>query len=47
MEKRAIGPVTTHDLPLTKIADALAPRAANVHFQEYIADGKLVYDYQL
>jgi hypothetical protein len=43
----AIGIVTTHDLALAKLADALAPRAANYHFQDQLVDGKMVFDYQL
>jgi DNA mismatch repair ATPase MutS len=31
----ASGLITTHDLALTGIADALAPRAANVHFEDF------------
>src|SRR3546814_4183745 len=43
----AIGLVTTHDLALTSIADRLGPRAANVHFQDHIEDGRLVFDYAM
>ena len=43
----AIGIVTTHDLALAKLADALAPRAANYHFQDQLIDGKMVFDYRL
>jgi DNA mismatch repair ATPase MutS len=43
----AIGIVTTHDLALAKVADALDPRAANVHFQDHIENGKMVFDYRL
>ena len=42
----AIGLVTTHDLALTEIADALGARAANVHFQDHIADGRMVFDFR-
>ena len=37
----AIGLATTHDLALTDLADALAPRAANVHFVDRFDDGGL------
>src|SRR5439155_6121724 len=47
VDRGAIGLVTTHDLALSHIADSLAPRAANVHFQDHIEDGKLVFDYRL
>jgi DNA mismatch repair ATPase MutS len=43
----AIGIVTTHDLALAKLADALAPRAANYHFQDQLIDGKMVFDFRL
>jgi DNA mismatch repair ATPase MutS len=43
----AIGLVTTHDLALTQIADALTPRAANVHFEDQLEDGAMTFDYQM
>ena len=43
----SIGMVTTHDLALTKIADDLDPRAVNVHFEDRLEDGKIVFDYRL
>jgi hypothetical protein len=43
----AIGLVTTHDLVLTRVTDLLAPRAANVHFEDRLEDGALVFDYRL
>ncbi len=47
VERGAIGLVTTHDLALAKVADGLAPRAANVHFQDHLENGKMVFDYRL
>jgi DNA mismatch repair ATPase MutS len=47
LDRGAIGVVTTHDLALAKLADALAPRAANYHFQDQLIDGKMVFDYRL
>ena len=47
VERGAIGIVTTHDLALGKIADALAPRAKNVHFEDRMEDGEMVFDYRL
>jgi hypothetical protein len=47
IDRGAIGIVTTHDLALAKLADALAPRAANYHFQDQLSDGKMVFDYLL
>ena len=45
IERGAIGLVTTHDLALAQVAEALTPRAANVCFEDHFADGKLVFDY--
>jgi hypothetical protein len=47
VERGAIGFVTTHDLALAKVADALAPRAANAHFEDRLEDGKMIFDYIL
>jgi len=43
----AIGLVTTHDLALTRLAEALAPRAANFHFEDQLENGRMVFDYRL
>ncbi len=43
----AIGLVTTHDLALTEIAAQLGPAAANVHFEDRLADGRMVFDYRM
>ena len=43
----AVGLVTTHDLALARIADALEPRGRNVHFEDRLVDGKMVFDYRL
>ena len=42
-----LGLVTTHDLALAEIADRLAPRAANVHFEDHLEGGRMVFDYRL
>jgi hypothetical protein len=47
VERGALGLVTTHDLALAKVADALAPRAANVHFEDHLEDGKIAFDYRM
>ena len=47
INRNAIGLVTTHDLALAHIAETLAPRTANVHFEDQLADGKLVFDYRM
>jgi hypothetical protein len=43
----AIGLLTTHDLALAHIAEVLAPRAENVHFEDFIDNGRLAFDYLL
>jgi hypothetical protein len=43
----AIGLVTTHDLALAAVADRLAPRAANVHFEDQFVAGEIRFDYRL
>ena len=47
IERGAIGLVTTHDLALAAIADTLAPRARNVHFEDRLENGKMTFDYKL
>jgi MutS-like protein len=47
IDRGAIGLATTHDLALARVADALAPRAANVHFEDDMVDGKIVFDYRM
>jgi hypothetical protein len=43
----AIGLVTTHDLALAQIAVKLAPQVANVHFEDRLEDGKMLFDYRM
>jgi MutS domain V len=45
LDRGAIGLVTTHDLALTGIADGLAGRAANVHFDDRFEGGAIAFDY--
>jgi DNA mismatch repair ATPase MutS len=47
VERGATGLVTTHDLALAHIAEVLSPRAANVHFEDHLEDGKMTFDYLL
>jgi MutS domain V/MutS domain III len=47
VERGAVGLVSTHDLALAKIADELAPRAANVHFEDHLEGGRVVFDYRM
>jgi hypothetical protein len=47
LERNAVGLITTHDLALAQIAEGLAPRAANVHFEDHLEAGKMTFDYRL
>jgi hypothetical protein len=47
IERGAIGLTTTHDLALTAIADQSGGRAVNVHFEDQLIDGELVFDYRM
>jgi hypothetical protein len=47
LKRGAIGIATTHDLALAEIADALAPQAANAHFEFRLAGQELEFDYRL
>ncbi len=45
LDRGAIGLITTHDLAVTSVADALAPRAANVHFEDWFDGTEMRFDY--
>lgn len=47
IERDAIGLITTHDLALAQIVEALTSRAANVHFEDHLEGGKMTFDYLL
>ena len=47
VEKGAIGLVTTHDLALTAIPEAMNGAGANCHFEDTIENGELKFDYRL
>jgi hypothetical protein len=47
LERGAVGLITTHDLALTAIADDLAPRAVNVHFEDWFEQGEMRFDYRM
>lgn len=47
LSRGAIGLITTHDLALTEMAGALGLGVANVHFQDSLINGKMVFDYQV
>jgi hypothetical protein len=47
LDRGAIGLITTHDLALTSVAGELAPRAQNVHFEDYFEGGEIHFDYRM
>ncbi|MGH9771304.1 MAG: MutS-related protein [Candidatus Acidiferrales bacterium] len=47
LERGAVGVITTHDLALTEISHSLGGLARNAHFQDYVEDGKIRFDYKL
>jgi DNA mismatch repair ATPase MutS len=47
VEQGAIGLVTTHDLALTHVPEAIGSRATNCHFEDHIQNGELRFDYKL
>ena len=47
IERGAIGIVTTHDLALTEITHSLGSIARNAHFQDFVEDGQMRFDYKL
>jgi DNA mismatch repair ATPase MutS len=47
VDRGAVGLVSTHDLALAQIADELAPKAANVHFEDHLERGNVVFDYRM
>lgn len=47
VDRGGVGLVTTHDLALAKIADDLGGRAANVHFEDHLEAGRMVFDYRM
>ena len=47
LDHRSIGLVTTHDLALAGIADRLASKAINVHFEDQFTGGEMTFDYHL
>ena len=47
IDRGAVGLVTTHDLALTRIAEALGGRAVNWHLEDRFEAGELRFDYRL
>jgi MutS domain V len=43
----AIGLVTTHDLALTELPDRLGLAAINMHFEDRLEGGRMVFDYRM
>ena len=43
----AIGLVTTHDLALTELPANLSVTAINMHFEDRLEDGRMVFDYRM
>ena len=44
--QHAVGLISTHDLELTQLADAI-DEVRNAHFREEVTNGRLVFDYRL
>lgn len=47
IDQRAIGMVTTHDLALTDMAASIGSVVHNAHFQDYIENGEMRFDFKL
>ncbi len=47
VRRGSMGLLTTHDLALSHIVEALAPHAVNVHFEDHVEDGRIAFDYRL
>jgi hypothetical protein len=47
LKNGASGIVTTHDLALTEIGSALGAPLCNMHFEDQVQDGNMVFDYHL
>jgi hypothetical protein len=47
LARRTLGIVTTHDLALTEIADSLSGTVCNAHFQDFVEEGQMHFDYKL
>ncbi len=46
-DKGALGLITTHDLALARVAEAMGERASNVHFVDHLEGGKMSFDYKM
>lgn len=46
LERGAVGVITTHDLALTEMDEAI-PGVVNAHFQDHLEDGEMRFDYRM
>jgi len=47
VQRGAIGLVTTHDLALSEMVDDPEAHAVNVHFEDRLENGRMVFDYRM
>ncbi len=47
VQRNAIGLVTTHDLALSEVADDPGVHALNVHFEDRLEEGQMLFDYRM
>lgn len=47
LEQGAFGVITTHDMELCRLPDALMTRVRQHHFRENVKDGEMTFDYKL
>ena len=47
LERGAIGLISTHDLALTDIDVGGGNRLRNLHFQDELRDGRMLFDFRL
>ncbi len=47
MKRGAVGLLTTHDLALTRIAEIFGEEAGNVHFEDRVEGGEILFDYRI
>ena len=47
VRRGALGLVTTHDLALSEVANDPGVGATNVHFEDRLEDGQMVFDYRM
>ena len=47
LDRHAVGMITTHDLALTEIARRYGTLIRNAHFQDFVENGQMRFDYKL